>query len=199
MAAVFSALAAGAAGALGSSVVGSLLGGGGQTGGELIGKDELLAAIQQYQNTNLAQSNALYGKQAAMTDAQGAIRSIFDEYSKTSLPQIYQAELGSGGYNSTSGQLLANDAFASANTKAASVLLDTIMKYRGIEQKDYEVMASLVKGTPPAGTNPTADKWAGLAGNALGAGVSRWLKKPSVGSPYADGGAFFTGTGGMGD
>ena len=174
------ALAAGAAGAVGSSVVGSLLGGGGSTGGELIGKDELLAAIQQYQNTNLAQSNALYGKQAAMTDAQGAIRSIFDEYSKTSLPTIYQAELGSGGYNSTTGQLMANDAFASANTKAASVLLDTIMKYRGIEQKDYEVMASLVKGTPPAVTNPTADKWGNLAGDALGAGVSRWLKKPVV-------------------
>lgn len=174
------ALAAGAAGALGSSVVGSLLGGGGQTGGELIGKNELLAAIQQYQNTNLAESNNLYGKQAAMTDVQGAIRSLFDEYSKTSLPQIYQAELGSGGYNSTTGQLLANDAFATTNTKAAALLLDTIQKYRGIEQKDYEVMASLVKGTPPAGTNPTADKWGNLAGDAIGAGVSQWLKKPVV-------------------
>lgn len=174
------ALAAGAAGALGSSVVGGLLGGGGQTGGELIGKDELLAAIQQYQNTNLTESKNLYGKQAAMMDAQGAIRSIFDEYSKTSLPNIYNPELGSGGYNSTTGQLLANDAFAATNTKAAALLLDTIQKYRGIEQKDYEVMASLVKGTPPAGTNPTADKWGNLAGDAIGAGVSQWLKKPVV-------------------
>ena len=170
--AFISGLIASGLGAIGSSLVGGLLSddstGGQMQQNQLIGSDELLAAIKQYGATNLAQSNALYGKQAAFTDAQGAIKSIFDEYSKTALPQIHQAELGSGGYNSTTGQLLANDAFAAANTKAAATLLDTIIKYRGLEQQDYNMMSALV-GRVPAGTpaDKTKSPLASLAGDAI--------------------------------
>ena len=84
------------------------------------------------------------------------------------MPQIHQAELGSGGYNSTTGQLLANDAFAATNTKAAATLLDTIIKYRGLEQQDYNMMSALV-GRVPAGTpaDKTKSPLASLAGDAI--------------------------------
>ena len=172
--AFISGLIASGLGAIGSSLVGGLLSDN-STGGQLqqnqlIGSDELLAAIKQYGATNLAESKALYGKGAAFADAQGAIRSIFDEYSKTTLPQIYQGELGSGGYNSTTSQLMANDAFAATNTKAAATLLDTIIKYRGLEQQDFNIMSALV-GRVPAGAPADKSKspLAALAGDAIGA------------------------------
>ena len=88
-----------------------------------------------------------YNKSLAISDAQGVVASIFQEYRDTDLPQIYQAMNGSGGYNSTSAQLLANDAYARAVTKSAKEVLDNVSKYGNIRQGDVQALAQLYSST----------------------------------------------------
>lgn len=182
-----------AATVVGSVVTGALAGDGGGGGGgggeETIGRDQLLAAINQYSNVNLAQSNSLYGKEAAINDSMGLINSIFKEYQNVALPNIHQAGINSGGYNSTTGQLLANDAYAATTNKAAATVLQAIKEYRGIEQQDYNVLAGLVKQErqPMEGTKGP-NPWAPIAGDAAGA-FTRWMfdEKPASGGGYYSG------------
>lgn len=177
------AIAGAAVGVVGSAITADSGGGGGQ-GGILnpyqeAGANQLLAAISQYMKGPLAQSSQEYGKQAAIADSRGLVSSIFREYQNEALPQIMQMEAGSGGYNSSTGQLLANDAFAGAVSKSQAAVLDTINKYRAIEQNDFATLAKLVGsipgGTPDTSTNSTLP-W-NLIGDAVGAGVAE-INKP---------------------
>lgn len=68
-----------------------------------------------------------YSKDAAFADSDAILAQIFRDFSEGTLPKIYQAASGTGGYNSSTAQLLANDAFArtvaagqQAKLKAAS-------------------------------------------------------------------------------
>lgn len=164
--------------------LGSVLGGflGGSEGDDLYKEiidnskaagDRGLAGIDKYLADILAQTTSQYGKQSAVADSQGAVAEIFNQFKKSALPDIYQAQVSSGGYNSSTGQLLANDAFATANSKAAGLVLDTIMKYRASQQNDYLGLANLVKAVPSApGRAPAAGgKGGDPLGDLLGAGI----------------------------
>lgn len=178
--------------AVAGPILGGLLGGGSSPGSQSVqltrdqkdASSVLLNAIQQYAKGPLAQSATQYGKQAAIADTQGVVRSIFNDFQNTALPAIYQSEIGSGGYNATTGQLLANDAFASTTNKAAATILDTIMKYRQTEQNDFFNLARLVSAIPGGsvtqnGTDPNNGRlWGSVAGNLIGAGVAQWNKNP---------------------
>jgi hypothetical protein len=83
----------------------------------------------------------------AKADAAEVVSSIFFEYSNQDLPQIYQAMNGSGGYNSVTAQMLANDAFAKANQKAAKEVLDNIQRYGNVRQGDTQALAQLYSAT----------------------------------------------------
>ena len=133
----------------------------------------LLGGMTDYSNNILADTVSQYGKAAAISDTQGAIRDIFDTYMKTALPQIYQAEAGSGGYNASTGQLLANDAYAQAVNKSAALMLDTIQKYRGIQQKDYDTFAGLGRAVPavPTGGVSSGGGGGGGLGGILGGAI----------------------------
>jgi hypothetical protein len=96
-----------------------------------------------------------YNKALGISDAHDLVDSIFAEYRDTDLPQIYQSMNGSGGYNSTTAQLLANDAYARATAKAAKETLDNVAKYANIRQGDVQALSQLyaaTKGSYSAGS-----------------------------------------------
>jgi hypothetical protein len=90
---------------------------------------------------------AEYNKALGISDAHDLVDSIFTEYKDADLPQIYQAMNGSGGYNATTAQLLANDAYARATAKAAKEVLDNVAKYANIRQGDVQALSQLYSAT----------------------------------------------------
>ena len=149
--------------------------------------NRLIGALDAY-GTNVLKDNQAYSKSAAIADSQGAIAELFRQYRNDSLPAIYQQQSNSGGYNSTTGQLLANDAFASTVSKGAALQLDTIQKYRTTQQNDFSALANLFNayrqtsgGESAASTTNAAanaksnDALTGIIGNVAGAAASSWL------------------------
>lgn len=72
----------------------------------------------------------------AIKDSKGVVRQIFQEFSEQALPQIADAQNAGGGFSSTTGQLLANDAFARANSQASGVVLEHIAKSADRDQQN---------------------------------------------------------------
>lgn len=70
-----------------------------------------------------------FSKAKAISDAKDAVRNIFHEYADEFLPKIYSAGCEHGIYNSTTMQLLANDAYARAVRKGAELVLKNINDY----------------------------------------------------------------------
>ena len=102
--------------------------------------DTLLGALMGTTSSSVyGDPNPDYTKAMAISDAQGAVSSVFDTFSKTVLPTIFSNMNKAGAYNSTTSQLMANDAFAAANTKAAGLVLDNIAKYATITQQGQEL------------------------------------------------------------
>lgn len=135
--------------------------------------DRLITGIDSFMKDILSQSAGQYGKANAIADVQGAIRGVFDQYQKTALPEIYQGEMSSGGYNATTGQLLANDAFAQTTNKAAALMLDTIQKYRTSQQNDYNTLAGLVRSVPgvPGQSGGSGSSGGGILSGLISKGI----------------------------
>ena len=198
-------------GAVASTVIGGVMsdsGGGGSGGTDpritdniVGGGNFLLGKLPSFDAQFLSQSNQ-FSKPNAIMDAQGAIASIFRDYQNTALPEIYQAQNSSGGYNASTGQLLANDAFAAANAKGAAVMLDTIQKYRTLQQNDWGALANLIRAIPGSGSSTSgpgnaqaAGQWADLGGNAIGAIIGTINKPSPNGFGGSNAGGWGTGTG----
>jgi hypothetical protein len=73
-----------------------------------------------------------YTKADAIADSEGLVASIFGNYSRTQLPQIFSAQGSAGAYNSTGAQALANDAFSEATSKSQAAVLGNIKTYADI-------------------------------------------------------------------
>lgn len=178
--------------AIGAAIAGSaasaLFSDGGASGPEVDplfqkAQEKGLTGLDQY-ITNILGGTSLYSKDAAILDAQGAVANLFNQYKNNTLPEIYQAQNLSGGYNGSTSQLLANDAFAATTAKAAALNLDAIQKYRKIQQDDYTILAQLIssiKGASSPGRGADSAT-SGLLGQAVGSGVgaiiNQWNKTP---------------------
>lgn len=139
----------------------------------------LMNVIGQGQSTLLDTSKE-YTKDKAVTDANGVVANIFRNYRNKDLPEIFQAQSNSGGYNSTTGQLLANDAFGAATSKAAEATLANIVNYRGLQQKDFSALAQLFDskaGSPPSGGTggKEASNEMDILGTLIGVGTKAFL------------------------
>jgi hypothetical protein len=108
--------------------------------------DKRLLSIIDSAGGFLGDSQNKYNKESAIGDAQGIVSNIFRDYKNTALPQIFNAQNSAGGYGSSTGQLLANDAFGAATAKSADAVLKNITDYRKIQQQDYGALAELFKG-----------------------------------------------------
>lgn len=85
-----------------------------------------------------------YDKTNAIADAQATVNKIFDTFKDEALVQVYQPECIANGYNSTTMQLLVNNAYAKTVSEGAKVVLDNIQRYAGIRVSDLQVMSQLI-------------------------------------------------------
>lgn len=85
-----------------------------------------------------------YDKSNAIADAQATVNNVFETFRDESLVQVYQPECIANGYNSTSMQLLVNNAYAKTVSEGAKVVLDNIQRYAGIRVNDLQVMSQLI-------------------------------------------------------
>ena len=85
-----------------------------------------------------------YSKDTAIADAQATVNTVFEQFKDEALVQVYQPECIANGYNSTTMQLLANNAYAKTVSEGAKVVLDNIQRYAGIRVSDLQVMSQLV-------------------------------------------------------
>lgn len=102
----------------------------------------------------------------AISDSNSLVSSLFFEYRSSDLPNIYQAMNGSGGYNSTTAALLANDAFARTTAKAAKEVLDNVQRYGNIRQGDVQALAQIYASTK--GSYTVGSLAGGNAGGSAG-------------------------------
>lgn len=85
-----------------------------------------------------------YDKTNAIADAQATVNNIFDTFKDEALVQVYQPECIVNGYNSTTMQLMVNNAYAKTVSEGAKVVLDNIQRYAGIRVSDLQVMSQLI-------------------------------------------------------
>lgn len=85
-----------------------------------------------------------YDKSNAIADAQATVNNVFETFKDESLVQVYQPECIANGYNSTTMQLLVNNAYAKTVSEGAKVVLDNIQRYAGIRVSDLQVMSQLI-------------------------------------------------------
>lgn len=97
--------------------------------------DDLVKLLQG----NVAAPNTEFNKSSAIGDVAGVVQNLFRQFKDQTLPQIFTQQAGTGGYNSTSAQFLANDAFAETTSKAAAVTMDTIGKYEDLSRNRLSV------------------------------------------------------------
>lgn len=65
----------------------------------------------------------------ALKDVKGSVNQLFSEFSNTVLPQIMTQQNKTGGYNSSTSQLLTNDAFARTVAQGAALTLNAVSQY----------------------------------------------------------------------
>jgi hypothetical protein len=65
----------------------------------------------------------------ALKDVKGSVNALFSEFSNTVLPQIMTQQNKTGGYNSSTSQLLTNDAFARTVAQGASLTMNAVSQY----------------------------------------------------------------------
>ena len=85
-----------------------------------------------------------YSKDTAIADAQGTVNTVFEQFKDEALVQVYYPQCIANGYNSTTMQLLANNAYAKTVSEGAKVVLDNIQRYAGIRVSDLQVMSQLI-------------------------------------------------------
>lgn len=91
--------------------------------------EEVVRGLMNAFGTQATTDGTADARSRALQDVQGSIEALFQNFSQTALPQIGGAQRRTGGYNSTTAQLLANDAFARTTAQAAALTVDTINRY----------------------------------------------------------------------
>lgn len=74
-------------------------------------------------------ANLTSARKNAIKDVKGSVTQLFSEFSNTVLPQIMTQQNKSGGYNSSTTQLLTNDAFARTVAQGASLTMNAVAQY----------------------------------------------------------------------
>lgn len=92
----------------------------------------------------LTKKDIEYSKDTAIADAQGTVNNVFEQFKDEALVQVYYPQCIANGYNSTTMQLLANNAYAKTVSEGAKVVSDNIQRYAGIRVSDLQVMSQLI-------------------------------------------------------
>jgi hypothetical protein len=76
-----------------------------------------------------------FGRTQALADVQGQVEGLYQQYSQQKLPEILSAQTAAGAYESTTGQRLANQAFAETTAEAAKLQLGAVAAYADIQSQ----------------------------------------------------------------
>lgn len=101
--------------------------------------------------------SAEFSKSTAFSDADLLMTQLFTEHRESDLPKIYNRDCQAGLYNSTSSQLMANDAYARKVAETARLKIDTAKAYADIETGRAQPLASAVAAATADSTNRTED------------------------------------------
>lgn len=105
--------------------------------------DAQKAQVQTWVDTALARFQSVeFAKSSAFSDADSLMDELFTRYRETDLPQIYSRDCQAGLYNSTSSQLMANDAYTRKVAEAARMKIDTAKAYAEIETGRAQPLAA---------------------------------------------------------
>lgn len=88
---------------------------------------------------NLQGGGTQFSANQARQDVQGSIENLYRTYSESVLPQIFSTQAGAGAYNSSTAQLLANDAFARTTAEAGALELQAITDYAQLGQQQQNI------------------------------------------------------------
>ena len=130
---------------------------------------------------------------SATASAQGVVKSIFDAYQKTALPQIANMSNRGGSYDNTTHQLVENDAYAQAVNKASSTVLSTVQQAQHdkqqadqfdmtallqtlglqsqVTQKSKSKATEIDSGTTSGTSMTGGENWASALGGAMTSGA----------------------------
>lgn len=122
-----------------------------------------------------AGGNPMFSKESAIKDSQGFVDNIFKQFKETTLPQILATGNTAGVYNASGVQALADNAYGQAVGQAASVTLDAIKSYAGLDETQQQINLSALmqafgleaQATQKTSTNQTSTtKASGTSMNA---------------------------------
>lgn len=102
---------------------------------------EILNAFTRMASQQFASGVSGFSKENAISDAQGIVSGIFNQFRQV-LPQIYNAGLQTGTYNSTQQQSLADQAYGQAVANASSAVLQNIKDYASIANSNQQTAIS---------------------------------------------------------
>lgn len=115
--------------------------------------------------TERQKSLGQYGKQQAIDDVQGVLRTQATDALQQVMPSIAQTQTQSGMYDTTSKELLRNDATARITAQLANTQLQAIKDYAGIEQGDINSFSNATKAnTTVSGEQKSSGGGSGLLG-----------------------------------
>lgn len=109
-------------------------------------------------------SNKDYSKEAAIADSKGAVDYTVKSALEAGAPQISSADKASGGYNSTTTQMLNDDLTARSAAAGQKVLLDTITGYANANANQVQAVTGATSVTK--GTKVTTDMLTNGAANS---------------------------------
>lgn len=116
------------------------------------------AQVQAWVDTAAARfGSAEFSKGVAFSDADSLMEGVFQKFRETDLPQIYVRDCTAGVYNSTSSQLLANDAYARKVREATELKLKTAIDYAGVETQRSQPLAQALQIALGDDTSRTED------------------------------------------
>jgi len=88
-----------------------------------------------------------YSKSSALKDVSGVVDNLFKTFREQNLPQIMAAGGQAGVYNSSGMQAMADNAYAQTVGQAASITMDAVKSYAGIDNTNNQLtLQSLLQG-----------------------------------------------------
>lgn len=131
--------------------------------------DSILAQLTQQLGSGA------YSKDAAFKDSDALLAQIFQSYRENDLPQIYNAQVNSGGYNSSTAQLMANDAFSRAVVQSQATKLKAATDYGQVNNQLAN--AATAAGNVATKTNQTSTQQKNASGITKAVGAATVLGK----------------------
>lgn len=107
--------------------------------------------------------NQDFSKEAAIRDSAGGVNQILKTLREQALPGVFAAEAASGGYNSTTKQILTNDLSARAAGQAQALVTDTVTKYAGADTARTKSLIDSINSAINAQQNATTQSMSNAA------------------------------------